>query len=384
MPTPLHFDVIVVGAGIVGLAHALEAAERGLSVAVVDRDARCVGASIRNFGFVTVTGQPAGDTWRRARHAREVWARVAPQAGIDVVHRGLWVQAHRREAQAVLEQFAATEMGEGCSLHTPADAAQRIPALRTEGACAALYSPHELRVESRTALPLLARWLASAHGVQFYFAQAVLSVEPVGQDVQVDTPEHRLRAERVVICTGADVTGIARPALRAHLDVLKHCSLNMLRVRSPTGFQLGAAVMADLSLVRYLGYAVLPAAAALRQVLERDAAESLRHGIHLIVVQSADGSLVVGDSHHYTDVLGGAPDPFALEAVDTLILGHLRDTLRLDQVDVLERWTGVYPTHPSQPALIESPAPNVRAVVVTSGTGASTAFGLAHDVFSTW
>ena len=64
------FDVLVVGAGIVGLAHAYEAAKRGLTVCVVDRDAACVSASIRNFGFVTVTGQGAGDTWRRARYAR--------------------------------------------------------------------------------------------------------------------------------------------------------------------------------------------------------------------------------------------------------------------------------------------------------------------------
>ena len=67
-------DLLVVGAGIVGLAHAQAAATRGLRVIVVERDHRCVGASIRNFGFITVTGQPAGDTWRRARISRDVWA----------------------------------------------------------------------------------------------------------------------------------------------------------------------------------------------------------------------------------------------------------------------------------------------------------------------
>jgi glycine/D-amino acid oxidase-like deaminating enzyme len=60
------YDVIVVGADIVGLAHAWVASRRGLRVLVVERDPRCVGASVRNFGFVTVTGQGAGDTWRRA------------------------------------------------------------------------------------------------------------------------------------------------------------------------------------------------------------------------------------------------------------------------------------------------------------------------------
>ena len=68
--TGKSFDLVVVGAGIVGLAHAYTAAKRGLQVCVVERDAACVGASIRNFGFITVTGQGAGDSWRRAAPTR--------------------------------------------------------------------------------------------------------------------------------------------------------------------------------------------------------------------------------------------------------------------------------------------------------------------------
>jgi glycine/D-amino acid oxidase-like deaminating enzyme len=59
------FDLAVVGAGIIGLACALAAARRGKRVVVIDRDAQANGASVRNFGFVTVTGQARGDMWRR-------------------------------------------------------------------------------------------------------------------------------------------------------------------------------------------------------------------------------------------------------------------------------------------------------------------------------
>jgi hypothetical protein len=51
---------------------------------------------------------------------------------------------------------------------------------------------------------------------------------------------------------------------------------------------------------------------------------------------------------------------------------------------VLQRWIGTYASSSERTMLIDAPDPRVRLVVVTSGTGASTAFGLAEDVFAQW
>jgi FAD dependent oxidoreductase TIGR03364 len=369
-----NFDLIVVGAGIVGLAHAHAAASRGLKVCVVERDAACVGASIRNFGFVTVTGQGAGDTWRRARRAREVWGEVAPKAGIEALHHGLWLTAFRPQALEVLEEFMATPMGEGCELLDVAAAARRAPALRLEGAQGVLYSPHEMRVESRTAIGLLAAWLADAMGVAFRFGEAVLEVATP----RVRTSRATLHAERVAVCTNTDLNGLFAERLAPH--GLQLCQLHMLRVRPEPGFRLPGSVMADLSLVRYHGYSKLPAAARLLAQVRDEERESLDHGIHLIVVQSADGSLMVGDSHHYGPVL----EPFADERVDELIMAHLRKTVKLKEARITQRWVGTYPSSASTDCLIDRPDDATRLVIVTSGTGASTAFGIAEEVFDAW
>jgi len=374
MQNTQHFDLIVVGAGIVGLAHAYTAASRGLKVCVVERDAACVGASIRNFGFVTVTGQGEGDTWRRAKRAREVWGEVAPKAGIAALHQGLWLTAFRPKALAVLEEFMATPMAEGCALLDVATAASRAPVLQLEGAQAVLYSPHELRVESRTAIGQLTRWLAETMGVTFRFSEAVLEVATP----MVRTARATLHADRVVVCTNTDLNGLFAERLTPHQ--LRLCQLHMLRVQPEPGFVLPGSVMMDLSLVRYHGYSKQPAAAALRAQLDAEEAESLAHGIHLIVVQSADGSLVVGDSHHYGPVL----EPFANQRVDELILQHLQHTLKFKQAVVTERWVGTYPSSATTDCLIDQPDDATRLVLVTSGTGASTAFGIAEEVFASW
>lgn len=370
----MDYDVIVVGSGIVGLAHAYEGARRGLSVCVIERDTRCVGASIRNFGFITVTGQGAGDTHRRAKASRNTWAEIAPQAGIEVVHRGLWLAAKRPAAVAVLEEFMTTEMAEGCELATRAQALSRAPELNGNAVAAALYSPHELRVESRVAIPQLVGWLSDRWGVEFRFGETVVEIAPP----MVCTSYTELSAERIVMCPGSSLSGPLADRIGAHR--LVNCKLQMQRIRPAAGFRLSAAVMAELSLVRYRGYSRLDSASALLAQLQVEEAEAMAHGIHLIAVQSADGTLIVGDSHHYH----ASPDPFSSQTVDELIQRHLQATLNLPASTVVERWVGEYPYSATQDAIIDEPDPFTRLVMVTSGTGASTAFGLAADVFNQW
>jgi hypothetical protein len=94
-------------------------------------------------------------------------------------------------------------------------------------------------------------------------------------------------------------------------------------------------------------------------------------------VQSADGSLVVGDSHHYDQT----HEPFAEQSVEDLILDEFRAATGFDAPPVLERWTGVYASA-DQDMFREAPEPGVRLVMVTSGTGASTAFAIAEETMA--
>ena len=364
------FDLIVVGAGIVGLAHALAARRRGLTVAVVERDTRAMSASVRNFGFVTVTGQADGDTRRRALRSRDVWAEVAREASIAILQRGAIVAARRKEALAVLEEFAAGPMGEGCAMFHGRGAARRLPALR-DGCLGALESPHELRVEAREALPRLAAWLHERHGVAFHWASCALGFE----GTELRHSRGTLGGGAIVFAPGSGLGEVA-PGIAVDARV-RQCHLQMMRVAA-TGVRLPAVVMSDLSLVRYEGFAMQPSAARLRARLQRECAAQLANGIHLIVAQGADGTLVVGDSHHY----GDDADPFASAAVEELILAELRALLDLPEPHVIERWIGHYPVAEVQPLISAPLAPRVRAVTVTSGTGMSTAFAIGEETIA--
>ncbi|MGA2860305.1 MAG: TIGR03364 family FAD-dependent oxidoreductase [Steroidobacteraceae bacterium] len=366
-----RFDLAVVGAGIVGLATALAGARRGLRVVVIDRDAQTNGASVRNFGLVMVTGQERGSMWARARRSREVWREVADAAGIPIVHTGLWMTARRPESVGVLEAFMATEMAAGCRLLSPAEARRRCPQLAAPEMAAVLESTFELRVESREAIPRLAAWLASQHDVAFMRNTAVRVIDMPS----VHTSRGRVQADRVAVCPGDDFNGLYPERLGFY--PLTRCKLQMLRLADP-GFKLPGALMSDLGLGRYLGYADLQAAAPLKARLAVEQADHLKHGIHLIVVQSADGSLVVGDSHHYAST----PDPFSHEEVDALILDEFRSALGIEPPTTIERWIGTYASATDRPVLIDEPEPSVRLAIVTCGAGASTAFAIGEELIT--
>jgi D-hydroxyproline dehydrogenase subunit beta len=363
-----QFDLAVVGGGIVGLAHALAAARRKLRVVVIERDARANGASIRNFGFVTVTGQQAGATWRRARRSRDIWLDIAPKAKIRIEHKGLAVAARRPEAAEVLSSFCKTEMGEGCTLLGEREARERFPFL-VGPVNAALWSPHELRVESSAAIPLLKSYLVRQLGVEMRGSTTALRIEPP----DLVTSRGIVRAGAVVVCTGDELNALYADRIANY--GLTRCKLQMLRVRSGTDeTRLPCAVMSDLSLVRYLGYAELGESAALRRRLEAEQPQHLVNGIHLIAVGSVDGTRVVGDSHHYH----AAPDPFASDFVDELILAEYAAVFG-SRPDVVARSTGTYASAADRPMLCDAPEDRVRLVLVTSGTGASTAFAIAEE-----
>jgi FAD dependent oxidoreductase TIGR03364 len=307
-------------------------------------------------------------------YSRDAWASVAASAAIPVQHHGAWILCRRPQAVAVAQAFLQTGEGQACTLYRPGQFAAltektpKLHALALHNALGLLHSPHELRLESPKALPILSRWLQS-QGVRIETRCRVAQVE----GGRIHTTRGTFAARQTVLCTGAMLNGIAGKAWQGQpIDL---CTLQMIRIEAQDGFQLPGAVLTDESLARYPGWSCLPECQPLKERLQAEQPQLLEQGVHFIAVQDADGSIVAGDSHRYGDeeFIGSRAD------IDEMILGLATKTLNLKQLRVRERWTGVYPRHPTQDALIHRLDDATMAVLVTSGTGASTAFGIARD-----
>lgn len=366
MSNTRHSDLIVVGSGIVGLGHAVEAVRRGLTVTVVEREDRVLGASIRNFGHGCITAQ-AGTALDLARQSRERWLELGRAAGFWVGETGTVVVARADDELALLREFAATRPGEAVLLDAD-DTAARAGTPGTD-VLGGAFLDRDLRVDPRVAVPAMANWLAAQPGVTFQWSTAVLGVE----SGRVRTSRGELTADQVVVCIGHDVDHLF-PDLAETLGV-RRCRLHMLRVEAPGERIISPAVLTGLSMLRYPGLAEQPAATRLRSRFADQHPELIDLQINLMFTQRRDGDLLIGDSHEYVASVG----PFSDERVDDLLLDQTAALLGVPRLTVLERWHGIYASARDE-FLVAQPHPRTTVVSVTSGIGMTTGLGLSAHV----
>ena len=367
--------MVIVGAGILGLAHAYLAARAGRTVCVVERNLVAQGASIANFGMLWPIGQTPGAMLELALGSREIWLEMLRAARIAYRPTGsLHVATHEDEA-AVGEEFAALSAGLGysCEWLSRAGALARSGALREEAVRGALWSATEITVDPREVLRALPAFLAERFGVRFLWGCPVTAI--TGE--QVDTAQGRLEAGRVIVCTGSDFEALYPEQFRS--SGLTRCKLQMLRTApQPEGWQLGPSLAGGLTFRFYPSFRVCASLPKLKRRIEEEMPEYDRFGIHTMIAQTTAGELTLGDSHNY----GLTPSPFTSERVDRLVLEHLQGFARVPDFAVAERWYGVYAKHPEKPVVRFAPEPTVEVVTGLGGAGMTLSFAVAAQTFA--
>ncbi|MGE8353878.1 MAG: TIGR03364 family FAD-dependent oxidoreductase [Pseudomonas protegens] len=364
-----HSDLLIVGAGILGLSHAYAAAKRGLRVRVFERSATPLGASVRNFGQALVTGQPPGRMLELARASRDIWADWQQLAGLPLKRNGSYLFARNEAEEQLLEAFCAgrarehgyrVELLQGVALNDLYGGQFRHHR-------AALHGLDDQQLYSREAIPLLIDYLRRDLGVQFHFSTLVRDIEPG----QLHSTAGSFHAPRIVLCSGHDYQTLLAEQIAALQPQI--CRLQMLRARPRVNLNLQHALLTGLSCVHYGAFADLPEAAAVQAQILREAPHLHEHGIHLLISPTPYGEVIIGDSHDY----GSDPSPFNGEQVDDWLIELAEQTLGC-KVQVVERWQGVYGARGPGPFSFLEAAPGVHVALMHTGVGMSVGPAMAE------
>lgn len=373
--TQIHqADVIVVGAGIVGLAHALAVAKLGLKVVVFERNPYAVGASIRNFGMIWPVGQPKVKLRDRALKSREIWLEVGAKAGFHLDRCGSLHLAYREDELQVIKEFIETttkQEQETLAFLTPEQVADKTPAVITDGLLGALWSATEIIVDPREAIKKIPGFLSGEYNVEFKFGTVVTEIS----HPYLIAGGEKWQADRIFVCSGVDFETLY-PDTFANSGITK-VKLQMMRtVPQPENWRAGVALCGGLTLTHYTSFANCPSLAALKTRIETETPHFPEWGIHVMMSQNAAGELIIGDSHEY----GLNPEPFDRVQINQYILDYLKKFAQVPTLEIAETWHGVYAKLPGKTEFIAQPETGVTIINALSGAGMTLSFGLATEV----
>jgi len=364
-------QVIIIGAGIVGLAIARSHATRGHKVTIFEREDRTNGATIRNFGLYWPMGQPLGPRFNRAVVSGKIWRELANEAGVEMNNTGSLTLARSELEFRVMREFV-TYFGNGLEAIKAEEACRISSAARPNGLVGALYSPLECTVNPRQAAPAIVSWLKKSAGVTFHFGMVVTKVES-GAVTLADGTRHE--ADQVYVCSGGDLRTLFPQELSAAGVTV--CKLQMLRTATqPDGWKLGPALCAGLTLGHYDAFNACASLPELKKHFESTRVEETKWGVHVLVSQNGDGGLTLGDTHEY----GATHDPFQRTSHDEIVLSYLNEFAKIPEMQITERWIGLYPKIPGKSELVLKPMPRVTLVNALSGAGMTLSFGLAEEL----
>lgn len=367
-------SAIVIGAGIVGLATARALAEKGYTVKVFERNDKCVGASIRNFGMVWPIGQPKGKLYERALRSREIWKQSCEEAAIWYNPVGSLLNVYEDDELAVIEEFAAVNKGyREVAVLTAEETIAKSPATNPKGLKASLWSPTEIIVDPREAIAGLPAYLTGKYGIEFHFAKAVSRVE----HPKVYTGKEVHEADLIFVCSGADFETLY-PETFAASGITK-CKLQMLRtIPQGNNWQTGPALSAGLTLTHYGAFEECSTLAALKARVENEMPDYVKWGIHVMISQNGLSEITIGDSHEY----GLTHDPFDRDEVNQLILSYLHKFTQIQNLQIAQTWNGVYAKLKGKTEFVATPESGVTIINGLSGAGMTLSFGLAEEVVS--
>lgn len=360
-------DLIIVGAGIVGLAHAYEAYRKGYTVRIIERDARPNGASIRNFGHCCITAQD-GDLLETAYKSREGWLAAAQDVGFWAPPVGAYVVARSEAEMTVVEELNAKRGNEAVKLMTGDAIKSLLGGTPDPSIVGGAHMPADLRVDPRTAPGELADWLQNQPGITIEWNTSVRDVN----DGTVSTSRGDFRAGKVLVCVGHDMDHLY-PELATRYQV-QRSALQMAMAPAPSTYKLDAAVLTGTSMTRYDGFTAMPGAAAVREEIYHHSPELIDMVANVMFTRRPDGTVLLGDSHVYGTTIA----PFQDEWWTTRLVSEIGKIMGAE-LKVTQRWQGVYASSPLTSLLTEDIDAKTRVITVTSGIGMTMSFGIAAE-----
>ncbi|MGW4462035.1 NAD(P)/FAD-dependent oxidoreductase [Micromonospora sp. NPDC004704] len=220
---PDGYDVVVIGAGIVGAACAYACARRGLSVAVLERGGLVSGATGSGEGNLLISDKAPGPELALALLSNRLWqtldAELSDRYGdFELERKGGLMVTRTDTGLAALTDFAAGQAADGVTVEpVGTDRLRELEPEITDGLAGGVFYPQDMQLmPARAAVVLLAAARDAGARVRLRTEVTALRRDSTGRVTGVVTAGGVVGAGQVVNAAGAwagQVAGLAGAAV---------------------------------------------------------------------------------------------------------------------------------------------------------------------------
>lgn len=377
-----HTDLLIVGAGTLGVFHAKAALERGLSVRLLERNAVPQDASVRNFGQVVPSGMTP--KWQAyGRRSLEIYKDLQRKTDITLRHNGSVYLASDEEEWQLLQELRRINQDNDypSELLTQAQCLEKYPGLRADYCVGGLFFPAEVTVEAREMIHRVITYLTDNHqGLKYHPNTLINDLKVVDGDggarVQArDASSNVYTADQAIICSGGEFKVLFPERFAASNLVL--VKLQMLQTVAENGPVVPGNILTGSSIRRYEAFTECPSWSAVK-AKEDPKSYWKKWGVHILFKQCPDGSYILGDSHEYATVALAHELGFdRYPEVDDYMIGEAKKIFDLPSYQIHHSWMGYYTQCSGQDIYHETIDERMHIVTGIGGKGMTAGPGYA-------
>jgi FAD dependent oxidoreductase TIGR03364 len=376
----LHYDLIVVGAGVLGSFHAYHACKRGLKVLLLEKDMQPMEATVRNFGQVVPSGMSKGRWQDYGRKSLEIYTSLQSKFDISVRQEGSVYIASDEAELALICELRDINRKEGYPsvLLKKQDCLEKYPGLKESYCKGALFFPGEITVEPHKMIHRLIACMQEQLALTYQPNTLVTFCDYVNRKcITEDNLGRAYTSDKVIICNGRDFRNLY-PQLFYESDI-EVSKLQMMQTIPFENFSLKGSILTGLSIRRYESFHECPS----YKTLKADVIEERfkKWGIHILFKQAMDGSIIMGDSHEYADAHEQEKLGFEVkQEINDIIIEEAKQIFDLPGWQIASSWNGYYAQSKKHDVFQKEAATNIHIITAIGGKGMTGSAGLAEEM----
>jgi FAD dependent oxidoreductase TIGR03364 len=373
-----HFDLMVIGSGVLGTFHAYHAAKLGKKVLLLEKDQYPINATVRNFGQVVPSGMRK-EWFDFGVRGTELYKNIQSEFDISVRSNGsVYIAADADEQQLIHELKKEMDVrGYKAELVTQTQCLTKWPTLKKEYCLEGLFFPQEVSVEPEKMIHRLLTYCTTKFSNLTYKpSTTIIDCFIAGNTAKiVSHTKEEFTADKVIICNGGEFKLLFPDLFRNSGIVIS--KLQMLRTVPMLETKLEGNILTGLTIRRYESFQECP---SYKNIKTPDhLAELKKWGIHILFKQAVDGSIIIGDSHEYADVnhtddLGFSQN----EYINQLILKEAQRIVNFDVTQIASTWSGFYPQHNEKDIVEIDIEDKIHIRTAIGGKGMTTSAGYSQ------